>query len=62
MLQKSMKRGILRGKVHLKIILISDGRSEKIGKNTIDQLSKLRVALRIFVHKVEKLVTQRKPS
>ena len=54
----------LKGKVHLKNMLISDVISDKIGKNAVDCFVFLisLVVLKIFAFKVKKLVIWRSPS
>ena len=46
----------LKGKVHPKNMLVSDVRSDKIGKNAIDCFSISPLVLKIFAFKVEELV------
>ena len=50
------------GKVHPKDMLISDERSDKIGKNAVDCFSISLLVLKIFAFKVEKLLIWRPPS
>ena len=48
-----------KGKVHPKIMLLSDVRSDKKGKNAVDRFSISLLVLKIFAVKVEKLVLWR---
>ena len=52
-------KGKLKGKVHPKNMLVSDVRSDKIGKNAIDRFSISPLVLKIFAFKVEELVIWR---
>ena len=49
-------------KVHPKNMLISDVRSDKIGKNALDRFSISVLVLKIFAFKVEKIVIWKQPS
>ena len=51
----------LKGKVHPKHMLVSDVRSDKIGKNAIDHFSISPLVLKIFAFKVEELLIWRQP-
>ena len=51
----------LKWKIHPKTMLMSDVRSDKIGKNAVDRFSISLLVLKIFVFKVEKLVIWRPP-
>ena len=52
----------LKAKVHPKNMLISDVRSDKIGKNTVDRFLISLTVLKISAFKVKKLVIWRPPS
>ena len=52
----------LKGKFTQKIMLMSDVRSDKIGKNAADRFSISLLVLKIFAFKVEKNVTWKQPS
>ena len=51
----------LKGKVYPKSMLVSDVRSDKIGKNAIDSCSISPLVLKIFAFKVEELLIKRQP-
>ena len=51
----------LKGKVHPKSMLVSDVRSDKIGKNAVDGCSISPLVLKIFAFKVEELLIWRQP-
>ena len=51
----------LKGKVHPKNMLVSDVRSDKIGKNAVDRFSLSHLVLKIFAFKVEELLIWRQP-
>ena len=53
----------LKGKIHPKNMLISNVRSDKIGRNAVDRFFLISlVVLKIFAFKVKKLVVWRPPS
>ena len=49
---------LVEGKVHPIDMLISDERSDKIGKNAVERFSVSLLVLQIFAFKVEKLLIQ----
>ena len=51
----------IKGKVHPKNMLVSDVRSDKIGKNAVDRFSLSPVVLKIFAFNVEELLIWRQP-
>ena len=51
----------VKGKVHPKTMLVSDVRSDKIGKNALDRFSLSPLVLKIFTFKVEELLMWRQP-
>ena len=51
----------VKGKVHPKNLLVSDVRSDKIGKNTVERFSLSPLVLKIFAFKVEELLIWRQP-
>ena len=51
----------LKGKVRPKDMLVSDVRSDKIGKNAVDHFSVSPPVLEIFAFKVEELLIWRQP-
>ena len=55
----SMHSNILKGKVHPKNMLVSDLRSDKIGKNAVDRFSISPLVLKIFAFKVEEFLIWR---
>ena len=52
---------LLKGKVHPKTMMVSDVRSDKIGKNALDRFSLSPLVLKIFTFKVEELLMWRQP-
>ena len=52
----------LKGKIHLKLMLISDEKSDKMEKNTVDRFSISRLVFKIFAFKFGKFVIWRPPS
>ena len=55
------KEKMFKGKVHPKNMLVSDVRSDKIGKNAVDHFSLSPLVLKIFAFKVEELLIWRQP-
>ena len=52
---------LLKGKFTQKNMLVSDVRSDKIGKNSVDRFSVSPLFLEIFAFKVEELLKWRQP-
>ena len=61
-LGEKKKARCLKGKFTQKNLLISDVRSDKIGKNAVDRFSISLLVLKIFAFKVEKIVIWKQPS
>ena len=55
------KNTYLKGKFTQKNMLVSDVRSDKIGKNAVDRFSISPLVLKIFAFKVEELVRWSQP-
>ena len=53
--------GFLKGKFTQKNMLVSDVRSDKIGKNAVDRFSISPLVLQIFAFKVEEHLIWRQP-
>ena len=56
-----MKHLDFKGKIHPKNMLVSDVRSDKIGKNAVDRFSLSSLVHKIFAFKLEELLIWRQP-